>query len=453
MKHERGFSLIEALIATAVTAIIFISTLGLVKSMLHGNAQLGTSNATAWGATDLVDGWHHDAETAMAIFVPSSDVNGQSTQGHEVDFFTRDGMHNPTFWAYYYDASAKTVQRYTYTDPTNRSGTKTAKGSPVAGITTFSATMLSASQLPALSAPGSILQVLAAKPPIDYTQEVGYGPEILAGNRVARIQLATANNSQTVDLTTTALPSHSTVVTGYFGPVQIAAPSDPILLSNNTTQLAAFSVYQLNNSTGFTASLEDCSGYVLFRDPSTGQTSTTARGNVIEVTLDNSITADIGKDCSVKVNGQYGRWNNVKVLVRVFLAQVRVCSTDPRAGTISNWTRFLGDPSSCASLTAYRWMYNISRFPLGITDCGGVPCAEEEYDILMILQATSNGGASWADTTCQTALYTTTSAGTQTPTFPTPAQLIQSGVGGGCAQYASVYPSAPVVNQRGNPYP
>lgn len=92
-----------AVLLRSATAVLHWTTLQAARDTEHG--QIG----------ELVDRLEADEDSAWAIFTPPNDVHGASNaDGHEVDFFNRDGKNQPYFWSYTYDAPAQTLTRYLY---------------------------------------------------------------------------------------------------------------------------------------------------------------------------------------------------------------------------------------------------------------------------------------------------------------------------------------------------
>ncbi|MBV9270691.1 MAG: prepilin-type N-terminal cleavage/methylation domain-containing protein, partial [Candidatus Eremiobacteraeota bacterium] len=133
---ESGFTLLEMLVAIAVSAVIIAVLTYLMREFFSWNQTFAARQAEHAQFGALVDRLRADEDTAWAIFTPSIDVLGQqNADGHEVDFFTRDGENRPYFWAYRYDASARTITKYLYTHP-GAAATIDASTS-VAGVTSF----------------------------------------------------------------------------------------------------------------------------------------------------------------------------------------------------------------------------------------------------------------------------------------------------------------------------
>ncbi len=144
---------------------------------------------------------------------PSTDVDGlPNDDGHELDFFTRDGANQSYFWAYNYDAASKTLTRYLYSQP----GGTAVFDEAYTGITKFYAHTY----------PVTALQDKSSKiycPLYDNAQLVPgavrfYGPshpDIAGGNQITYVRLEAPTNVEDMQLTTATAPSGFTVVLQY----------------------------------------------------------------------------------------------------------------------------------------------------------------------------------------------------------------------------------------------
>lgn len=224
-RAQAGFSLIEVLIAAAVTVVLSFFMIFSVRSFLRWSALLAQRQSDEASVGALLDRWQAEADSAWSIFTPPADLLGQSNaDGHEVDFFTRDGTNRPTFWAYRYDAQAQTLQRYVYASP---GSAPAADGAPLAGIAAFRAHTYPITALQDNSSPiysslyaGAALQASAVH--FGYVNQ----PWIAGGNQITSIHIAAASVARDVQLVTQTAPSGFIVELRYTpAPTPSASPA------------------------------------------------------------------------------------------------------------------------------------------------------------------------------------------------------------------------------------
>lgn len=98
MRRTAGFTLLEVLIAAGIVAAVVAGLVLLLHRTIAAAASFATHRHAYAMAEDLDDRWDGEAASALAIFVPPRDVLGAANgDGHEVDFFTRDGHGAPFF--------------------------------------------------------------------------------------------------------------------------------------------------------------------------------------------------------------------------------------------------------------------------------------------------------------------------------------------------------------------
>ncbi|HYW53354.1 MAG TPA: prepilin-type N-terminal cleavage/methylation domain-containing protein [Dongiaceae bacterium] len=96
---ERGFSLIEVLIATALFAVVAFGAFELVRQ-LGENARRLTARHVAYGSLErLAAQLRAEARSATAIWVSSPSAGSAHDDCVQVDFFTADAA-GPAFWSY-----------------------------------------------------------------------------------------------------------------------------------------------------------------------------------------------------------------------------------------------------------------------------------------------------------------------------------------------------------------
>ena len=210
---SRGFSLLETAVAVALAALACVFTLRLVSSALHWGAIAQQRNADAASAGELVDRWRIEEDSAWAIFTPPSDVRGSSNaDGHELDFFTRDGKNRSYFWSYTYDAASQTLTRYLYASP----GAAPLKDETYAGVTAFTARTYPVTALQDSSTPVySALYANATLQPGAVRFYPAIAPWIAGGNQITYVRIETASQLREMQLSTQTAPSGFTIVLSY----------------------------------------------------------------------------------------------------------------------------------------------------------------------------------------------------------------------------------------------
>jgi len=202
---ERGFTLVEILVATGVWIVLGGTLLYLTQGLLSDAKLVAERQSAYTELTHLLEVWESEATSSLAIFVPATDVLGfDNSDGHELDFYSRDAARQGHFWAYRWDAKALTLQRYTYSV---RGGPAAPSDPPVAGITALSAVRVPASTL---SRP-----FLAGYVPRDVVVNFGY-PDVNGGNAITDVTVASARNRFEIELLPGTMASGFGVIVGTF---------------------------------------------------------------------------------------------------------------------------------------------------------------------------------------------------------------------------------------------
>lgn len=221
--NARGFSLLELMVALAIaTVIVWLLFHALSQALLAARMQ-ARDDLEQSTIGQLVDTLTSEQDDAWAIYVPPADVHGASNgDGHEVDFFARDGKQRPYFWAYTYDKSAQTLTRYRFSAP----GGIARQDTTYAGITKFYARTYPVTGLQDRATPiysalydGAALQsgVVRFYPSM---------PWIAGGNNITYVHIEGASMKQDLQLATNTAPSGFTVVVYYTpSPVPVATPA------------------------------------------------------------------------------------------------------------------------------------------------------------------------------------------------------------------------------------
>lgn len=218
MRAQRGFSLVEILVATAIASML----VGILVTIVHAtifSAAHFDARLNARTAIDRLDErLQSDAASAWSVFVPGTDVLGaNNTDGHELDFVTEDASHQTYWWAYTFDASSKRVIVYAY-----------APGSkPIAGDTFNAIDALSAQTHPITDLADSASDIHdplfagVSATPVDV--DFGWKPGAVGGNHLVRVELTGTGIDRTLLLASGTAPSHFTVIVNYT-PAPAATP-------------------------------------------------------------------------------------------------------------------------------------------------------------------------------------------------------------------------------------
>jgi len=222
VKRTSAFTLVELLIAAGISIAVTAGLVLLLHRAFLGAEALAAHRHAYALAEDLSDRWQAEAASAFAVFIPASDVlGGANADGHEVDFFTRDGQDRPLFWAYRFDASLHVLQRYTYAAP---GALAAPSGEPLSAVTSFAAGTL---RVDAFTEP-----IFAGHARAPVTERLGY-PGVAGGNAVTELHLVTSDDAITADVLPGVAPSGFTIVVGTFTPAPVAAdPLQELVCSN-----------------------------------------------------------------------------------------------------------------------------------------------------------------------------------------------------------------------------
>lgn len=211
---QRGFTLVEILVSTAIAVTIGIA----LAAFVHAIAGWGVRAATATNAQAALDGlterWYAQSATAWSVFTPATDVLRRSNaDGHEFDIATVDSLRRPSFRAYRYDAAAHTLTEYAYASP----GSVPVTGNAIANVSELDAHTYPAAALADSASPA--YDPLFAGANIENADvAVGLGTEALAGNRITLVHIASAQEARTIVLSSATAPSNFTIVLTYTPP-------------------------------------------------------------------------------------------------------------------------------------------------------------------------------------------------------------------------------------------
>jgi type II secretory pathway pseudopilin PulG len=236
---QRGFSVVEILVAMGLAIGIALVTLGVTHAFTRALGMRSTAQSGAIALEQQLDRMRSEAASAYAVFVPANDIFGKpnaaahGAPGHEVDFYTKTDLGADTFWAYDFDAAHGTLERYDY-DVSPKTGlpqdigvADRATGAidpggypAIEGVTAFTATSVFASEL--ASQPnvfGRLLAGLVSAPGVSPPAEpVGFVPangipdaDLYGGNTMVQVQAATQHGTRTLHLASGAMPSGFTI--------------------------------------------------------------------------------------------------------------------------------------------------------------------------------------------------------------------------------------------------
>ena len=200
--------------ASALWVVLCGALLYVTQGLIAAARQMSAQQKAYMQLAHLIETWDAESSSALAIFVPPQDVHGSdNSDGHEVDFYSRDASGNGRFWAYGWQHAGATLQRYTYTVP---GGSVSGSDPPITGITTFTATRRSAS---AIGAP-----FLGGYVPRDVAVNFGY-PGVDGGNAVTTLTVGNSRSTFTIELLPGAMVSGFQIVVSTFTPTSTPAPT------------------------------------------------------------------------------------------------------------------------------------------------------------------------------------------------------------------------------------
>lgn len=240
MSAQRGYSVPELLIAIVLLLSIGFATLGVLQSLTRALADRSTGESGSIALDETLERMRADAASAYAVFVPNRDVFGNPNApgadsatpgaGHEIDFYTKNDRGAEAYWAYDYDARAKTLQRFDYvTGATVRTGVfdritgtlDTAAHYPtIKNVKNFAARTLFASDLTAdKNVFGPLVRDLVtqagagpAAAPVGFVPANGKPQsDLYGGNTTVQLELETNAGTRVVHLTSGVMPSGFTI--------------------------------------------------------------------------------------------------------------------------------------------------------------------------------------------------------------------------------------------------
>jgi len=218
LRRRRGFTTIETLIALAIG-------LGVVLGI--GGAAYGLSNylgtqasyvATRTSTDAFVEQLQNDAVSAIAIYVPPT-CGAVDASCSEIRFYAQDAAGSAHFWGYLYSSASDTIERCTYS---SWNASCTQNGNAATGVTSFSASMKKVTDLNLPELSGYTPTDVAIEQ-INPSQDTG--GNVMAGNRVAVVDVATKWQAQDIHLLAGGKPFRLDVVMNTVTPPPTVAPT------------------------------------------------------------------------------------------------------------------------------------------------------------------------------------------------------------------------------------
>ncbi len=219
---ERGFSLLEALIAIGIIVLVALCGLLACSSLAH-TAITATDEQRSTAAIDTqATLLRNDAATAFAVYLPAA--GDAAVQATEIDFFAKDDAGRALRWRYRYDPRAHTLQRSDY-DATGSSGVRDVRTGvidpaavypPLGGITHFTATALAAdtlgdSQRNPYSGIAALFSTVPQARSVRYDAPGAGLPAAIGGNGIVQIVLGNDTATRVIHLVAGSMAAGFTI--------------------------------------------------------------------------------------------------------------------------------------------------------------------------------------------------------------------------------------------------
>jgi prepilin-type N-terminal cleavage/methylation domain-containing protein len=228
VRMQAGFTLIEILVGAAIGVVLLWGVLAMADRTIGAAQALDQRLQATAGTAHLAERLESDASSALAIYVPATDVFGNANaDGHEADFYSEDASHRPYAWAYTFDANARTITRYAIAP-----GSPPAAGEAVAQIDGFTATPATVADLANAASPA--YDPLFANA---HASDVPYAfpamPQAVGGNRLVALQFTASGVNRRILLASPDTPTAFTVVVTYTpSPTPIITPTpSPLVMT------------------------------------------------------------------------------------------------------------------------------------------------------------------------------------------------------------------------------
>ncbi len=215
-ERQAGFTLVELVIGAAIAAVVIGGLVLLVSRLAQATSSLGTRVQSQGAAERLMERLASEAASAWAVYVPSTDVNGNAnSDGHELDFFSEDGSHRAFLWAYLFDATQKTITRYSFAP-----GVAPSAGEVIGPIDTFVATTVPVTQV------GTVDPLFADATATAVTYGFNVAPAAVGGNALVHLQIGATGVNRNELLASESAPTTFTVIVNYTpSPTPVVTPT------------------------------------------------------------------------------------------------------------------------------------------------------------------------------------------------------------------------------------
>ena len=213
MESERGFSLLEVLVALGIGTLVLLGAANAIAGLLHARAIAAARFNDRAATAALIAAIRSDNETATGFSIPPTDSAGApNLDAHAFDLRTRAAGRTERIVEYRWVAADATQPTRVLRSEIDESGILAPRlTQSYAGITALSARSVA---LSALAGGGSDGDPLFAGATLhDVAIDLGDGAS--AGNALLAVTIATAHALRTVRLANLAAPTHFTYVLQY----------------------------------------------------------------------------------------------------------------------------------------------------------------------------------------------------------------------------------------------
>lgn len=332
MKAQRGFTLVETLIALGLALPLGFALLAVLGTGLRGASAAASLGAQGHALATLVERLDAEAHGSAAIFVPPTDVLGgpacdPSGSCREIDFFTRDAQGVARFWAYRFDPVTLTLTRYAYDDLT-ASGPVNLRPSGVVipNVAAFGARRVPISQV--------AIPALAGYAVADVAIPFGY-PGVVGGNALVVVDVRNAAYHRKHDLLPRLTASGFGIVVGTYAPaVPTPVPAATAPALGTPRAYVAYVQWKIGPCVGVPLTTPGCGINVDFSGVQAEEDGADLEpGGVLSAPLDSAIPlGDVCENAAGANPNAFPLAGMIDATGRIY-AQV----TDPVAGTSELW--------------------------------------------------------------------------------------------------------------------